>query len=70
MVERETCPGVAALRVLLLVAMASVGAPATSACAAGPEVAPAFSLRLLDGTTLKSGDLQASVVVLRFLVSW
>jgi hypothetical protein len=60
----------AALVVLFLVAIVSVGAPATSAGVAGPEVAPAFNLRLLDGTTLKSGDLQGSVVVLRFLASW
>jgi cytochrome oxidase Cu insertion factor (SCO1/SenC/PrrC family) len=37
---------------------------------APPTPIPAFSLATLDGTTMRSADLQGKVVVVRFWATW
>ncbi len=70
MLSRRASGGVLALLLLSLTAAGSVGGPVAAAAPAEREVAPSFRLRLLDGTTLKSEELEGKVVVLRFLASW
>jgi len=36
----------------------------------GGETAPPFTLKLLDGGTITSGDLRGKLGVLRFMASW
>jgi cytochrome oxidase Cu insertion factor (SCO1/SenC/PrrC family) len=52
-----------------LLATAAIAAAAIPTMDAA-EPAPAFTLKLLDGGTLKLDDLRGKVGVLRFMASW
>ncbi len=51
---------------ILLLAVALIAVPAV----AGPTAAPAFTLELFNGQTLKLADLKGTAVVLLFWTQW
>jgi cytochrome oxidase Cu insertion factor (SCO1/SenC/PrrC family) len=57
----------AGLAAVLATAVAAVGGPAAQAA---PAAAPAFSLELFDGRTLRLADLKGTAVVLLFWANW
>lgn len=65
---RRRYSNVHALALAVAIATLSV-LPATRA-GAGPTAAPAFTLDLLDGTTLRLADYKGSGVILLFWTPW
>jgi cytochrome oxidase Cu insertion factor (SCO1/SenC/PrrC family) len=66
----EVTRGAAAALLAAVLVAAAMAAPGGTAVLAGPAAAPAFSLELFNGQTLRLADLKGTAVVLLFWANW